>query len=102
MDWSRGDNLPNFGAGNVDFNANCFPSSTTGNNGLPVNNARCVQIWNGVLQPSPTISPLAADTTDYRGQGAGTICTYTYRDDDDTVRRFTYNAANGQIAVINP
>lgn len=96
------DNLPIFGAGNVDFNANCLPSSTNGNNNLTVNAARCLQVWNGILSPAPSISTTAVDTTDYRAQGGGSTCTYTYRDDDDTLRRFSYNAATGRIAVVNP
>lgn len=96
------DNLPNFGAGTVDFNSSCLPSSTNGNNNLNVNANRCLQVWNGVLLPAPSISTPAAGATEYRAQGGGTTCTYTYREDDDTPRRFTYNAATGQIAVINP
>ena len=96
------DNLPNFGAGTVDFNPNCFPSSTNGNNNLNVNANRCLQVWNGILSPAPSISTPAVDTTDYRAQGGGTICTYTYRKDAVTVRRFTYNAATGTIIATNP
>jgi len=96
------DNLPNFGAGTVDFNSNCLPSSTNGNNNLGVNANRCLQVWNGVLLPAPSISTPVADSTDFRAQGSGTTCTYTYREDEDTLRRFTYNAATGAVAVINP
>jgi prepilin-type N-terminal cleavage/methylation domain-containing protein len=96
------DNLPILGAGNVDFNGNCLPASTNGTNSLNVNAARCVQVWNGIFQPAPSISTPANDTTDYRAQGGGTTCTYTYREDADTLRRFTYNAATGTINVINP
>jgi prepilin-type N-terminal cleavage/methylation domain-containing protein len=96
------DNLTSFGAGNVDFNANCLPASTNGINNLNVNANRCLQIWNGILLPAPSISTPAVDTTDYRAQGGGTICTYTYRKDAGTVRRFTYNAATGAISVTNP
>lgn len=95
------DNLPAFGAGNVDFNANCYPSSTNGNNNLNVNAARCMQVWNGLLANAPSISTPANDDTEYRAQASGTSCAYTYRD-DETLRRFTYNAANGFIAVTNP
>jgi len=96
------DDLPVFGTGNVDFNANCFPSSTSGNNNLNINANRCIQVWNGILSPAPTISTPAVDTTDFRAQGGGTTCSYTYRDDTDTLRRFTYNAATGAISVVNP
>jgi prepilin-type N-terminal cleavage/methylation domain-containing protein len=96
------DNLPAFGAGVVDFNANCLPASTNGNNNLNINAARCLQVWNGILLPAPSISTPATDTTEYRAQGGGTTCTYTYREDTDTLRRFTYNAATGAVNVINP
>jgi prepilin-type N-terminal cleavage/methylation domain-containing protein len=96
------DNLPIFGAGNVDFNANCLPASTNGTNTLTVNAARCLQIWNGILLPAPSISTPATDTTEYRAQGGGTVCTYTYRRDPDTVRLFTYNAATGAVNATNP
>jgi len=96
------DNLPIFGAGNVDFNPNCFPSSTNGNNSLTVNGNRCMQIWNGLLSPAPPISTPVSDDTDYRAQGGGTTCRYSYRRDTDTLRRFTYNAATGASSVTNP
>jgi prepilin-type N-terminal cleavage/methylation domain-containing protein len=95
------DNLPILGAGNVDFNANCFPSSTNGNNGN-VNGNRCLQVWNGILSPAPSISTPLNGTTDYRAQGGGTTCTYTYRQDTATLRRFTYSTATGAIVVTNP
>jgi prepilin-type N-terminal cleavage/methylation domain-containing protein len=101
LDYAGRDNLGIFGAANLDFNANCFPSATGGSNNLNVNNGRCVQVWNGILQPAPTVSAPVNDDTDFRAQGSGTVCTYTYRDDDDTLRRFTYNAANGQVRVMS-
>ena len=96
------DNLPGFGEGNLDFNPNCLPSSTNGNNNLNVNGNRCLQIWNGILSPAPSISTPANDDTDFRAQGGGTTCTFTYRNDPDTLRRFTYSAATGAITIINP
>lgn len=95
------DNLPGFGSGVVDFNSNCYPSSTNGNNGN-VNANRCVQVWKGVLSLAPSISTPASGTTEYRAQGGGTTCTYTYRKDTSSVRRFTYSTATGAIVVTNP
>ena len=95
------DNLPGFGTGIVDFNPSCYPSSTNGNNGN-VNGNRCLQVWNGVLALAPSISTGAGGTTDYRSQGGGTTCTYTYRKDTATVRRFTYSTLNGAIVLTNP
>jgi prepilin-type N-terminal cleavage/methylation domain-containing protein len=101
-DYAGLDNLPAFGAGNVDFNANCLPASTGGNNTFNVSAARCMQIWNGVLSPAPTISTPAAGTTEYRAQVLGGACMFTYRDDADTLRRFTYHPQTGAIVVTNP
>ncbi len=96
------DNLPRFGDGRVDFNANCFPSSTNGNNGN-VNANRCLQVWNGVLALAPSISTPVNGTTEYRAQGGGTTCTFTYRRDADTLRRFTYSTATGDVTIVaNP
>ena len=101
--YAGSDNLPSFGDGNVDFNGNCFPASTNGNNNSNINANRCAQVWNGVLALAPSISTPANDTTDYRAQGGGTTCTYTYRDDTDTLRRFTYNSATGDVVIVaNP
>jgi prepilin-type N-terminal cleavage/methylation domain-containing protein len=99
-DYAGKDNLPTFGAGNVDLNANCYPSSTNGNNGN-VNANRCAQIWIGVLALAPTISTPANDSTDYRAQGSGTTCSYTYRNDPDDLRRFTYSTATGDVQVLS-
>ena len=96
------DNLPSFGAGDVDFNGNCFPSSTNGNNNLNVNGNRCRQVWSGLLSPAPSISTLALDDTDYRAQGGGTVCRYTYRRDTGVLRRIFYDAATGEVSVTNP
>ena len=40
--------------------------------------------------------------TDYRAQGSGKVCTYTFRHDTSTTRRFTYNSASGAVVLTNP
>ncbi len=100
-DFDSQDNLPEFGNGNVDFNTNCYPSSTNGNNGN-VNANRCRQVWDGVLIAAPSISnPVNDPNTDYRSQGGGTTCTFTYRKDPPILRRFTYNTATGRVVVVS-
>lgn len=92
------DNLPTFGSGIVDFNARCLPASTNGNNGN-FNAARCMQVWNGILDAAPTISTRAVDAgTYFRAQGRGATCTYSYRRDSVT-RRFIYNGNTGAVIV---
>ena len=93
------DNMPGFGTGTVDFHASCYPSDTAGSNGN-VNANRCRDIWNGILAIRPSISTPATDTTDYRAQGSGAVCTYTYR--RAAGRRFTYNVTTGAVVITNP
>lgn len=101
-------NLPGYGAGNVDFNANCLPSRTNGNLtnvNATANANRCRQVWDSVLAVRPSISTLATDpATEYRAQGSGATntCTYTYRKDASTTRRITYGMTTGVVAAINP
>jgi MSHA pilin protein MshB len=99
-------NLPGYGTGIVDFNANCLPSRTNGtvaNVNANANANRCLQVWNGVLAVRPPISTLATDpNTDYRSQGSGTTCTYTYRKDTATTRLFTYSLSTGAVVATNP
>ncbi len=100
-DFDGNDNMTGLGNGTVDFNASCFPSSTNGNNGN-VNANRCLQIWNGILAGAPSISTPATDpSTDYRAQGGGTTCTFTYRRDTSALRRFTYNTSNGDVLIVS-
>lgn len=96
------DNIPGFGAGNVDVNAAGFPTDTSNVNSISGSAARCMRVWNGILDNPPSIGTAAATTADYRATAAGEICTYTYRKDSTTARRFTYNAATGAIVKTNP
>lgn len=96
------DNMPGFGAGNVDFNTNCYPSATDNTNTLN-SAARCIQVWNGVLSRAPLIStPVTDPATYYRATYATNVCTFTYRRDTVTARLFTYNAATGAVVITNP
>lgn len=105
-DYASNINLPGYGTGIVDFNANCLPSRTNGsiaNVNANANANRCLQVWNGILVARPSISTLATDpNSDYRSQGAGTTCTYTYRKDTATSRRFTYSLSTGAVIATNP
>lgn len=97
------DNVINFGLGNVDVNASGWPTDTS--NGNTINGqARCVRVWTGILDPSPSISQLSQSAldTDFKASRAGQTCTYTYQR-DSVVRSFTYNATLGSVtSVINP
>lgn len=94
------DNIPSFGSGNVDVNANGFPTDTANSNVIGGNATRCVNVWNGILFNPPSVS--TGTTADYRATAAGEVCTYAYQRNLPTVRSFTYNATTGAIAVTNP
>ena len=93
------DDVAGFGADDVDSNANGWPVSTNGNNGNP-NGARCIQIWNGVMQTPPTVA--TGTTQDYQATAAGSVCTYTYQLDTAVTRSITYDVSNGTVASNNP
>jgi prepilin-type N-terminal cleavage/methylation domain-containing protein len=96
-------NMPGFGNGNVDFNSACYPvdtAGTVGNVNANRNANRCLNIWNGILAARPSISTPATGTTDYRAQGSGQVCTYTYR--RTAGRFFTYNVTTGVVTLTNP
>lgn len=86
----------------IDVNANGYPTDTSNANAITGSAARCMRVWNGILMNPPSIGTAAATTADYRATAAGEVCTYTYRRDSSTVRRFTYNATTGAIVITNP
>lgn len=99
--WFGRDNMPGYADGTVDFSPTCLPASTNNANG-PVNNARCIQIWNAILATAPSINAGAALDTEFRGQGSGNLCTYTYKQDPLVIRSFTYSTQTGAIVINNP
>ena len=96
------DNIPGFGAGNVDTNAAGYPTDTSNVNSISGSAARCMRVWNGILLNPPSCGTGSTTTADYRATVSGEICTYTYRRDAATTRRFTYNALTGAVVVTNP
>lgn len=99
--WFGQDNMPGYGDGDVDFSPSCLPASTNNANG-PVNNARCIQIWNAILATPPSIDAGAGLDTVFRGQGSGNVCTYAYKQDPLVSRGFTYSTQTGAVVVNNP
>ena len=96
------DNLPGYADATVDFNAACFPTDTLGNaNTIAGNASRCVNVWKGILLQAPSITT-SGSGVDFAATAQGNRCTYTYRGDTSTTRRFVYNSATGQIAITNP
>ncbi|MNQ11349.1 Fimbrial protein precursor [compost metagenome] len=99
-------NVTGFGANDVDVNASGWPISAVSDSAANPNAARCVEVWDAVLQGSaPSVDNGANVTTDYRATAAGGICTYTYlldgRDAAGTtpLRTIVYNSTTGAVTT---
>ena len=87
------DNLGNFGAANIDTNADGWPVAIDGSN--TINSLQdCLDIWNNVMQNPPT---LGAVPNDYTPTRAGQVCTYTYN--AVNTMNIVYTATTGTVAV---
>jgi MSHA pilin protein MshB len=100
--WAGRDNLQGLGSGNVDFNANCLPSDTSGSNAVGANSRRCMHIFQGILNTGYTVDTSLGADPDFRASVSGQDCRFTFRR-DTVVRRFDYNPATGTLLnVVNP
>ena len=101
--WAGRDNITGLGSGNVDFNANCFPSDTSNSNVAASNAARCVRVFNGIMTSSYVVATTTASNVDIRVTLVGGNCRFTFRRDTSTARRFDYRSSDGTILnVVNP
>lgn len=105
-------NVTGFGANDVDVNASGWPISASSNSAVAPDAARCVEVWNAVLQGSaPSV---AADTSaDYQAAASADGCLYTYRLDgraagnaadadagnDVDTRTIAYNVTTGAVTT---
>ena len=103
------DNIQGFGAGDVDVSAAGWPTSTNGNNSTGVNNNRCQQIWDGIMQNPPparagNVNGALNNNADYAAQGSGTLCTYTYAQGGTwtTPGTIVYDTTDGSVVVTKP
>jgi prepilin-type N-terminal cleavage/methylation domain-containing protein len=93
-------NVVGFGSDDVDSNAAGWPVSTTSDSAGNPNNARCLEVWNGVMQTPP--SAAAGTGSDYQVSSAAGVCTFTYLLDTGTSRSIVYNSTNGTVTATNP
>lgn len=87
-----------FGDGEMDVNASGWPISAASDSAANPNAARCVEVWNGVLQGSaPSVATAA--TGDYQATAAAGVCTFTYRLDGRTSgqRSIVYDSTTGVV-----
>lgn len=98
-------NVTNFGANDVDVNGSGWPISAASNSTVNPNAARCVEVWNAVLQGSaPSVD--TNTTADYQASvvTAGE-CTFTYRLDGRAaasttpLRTIVYSTATGVVTT---
>jgi len=109
--------LTGFGANDVAFSANGWPTDTAGATSVPATAAgatQCAAVWNGIMQNPPSIavnatgSDWCAATPAVAGQ-----CSYIYLKDAPSAatcattatgvtRYFTYDSSSGSLALTNP
>jgi prepilin-type N-terminal cleavage/methylation domain-containing protein len=96
------DNVIGVGPANQDPDVNAFgwPTDTNGQNQIAGNAARCINVWNGVMRASPTISAATTGTQAWRASASGQTCTYILR--RDPTRFFVYDALTGVVTATNP
>jgi prepilin-type N-terminal cleavage/methylation domain-containing protein len=93
------DNVVGFGDDTMDSNAEGWPTDASDGNDV-VDAADCVEIWQGVMQNSPTVATTATEDYQAGAVDATNVCTYTYRLDTATARSITYDADTGAVAVL--
>jgi MSHA pilin protein MshB len=104
-------NVPNFGLGNIDVNYTGYPSDTTSidpaNNNI-VNDNKCVNLMNGLLEGPPTVTTSASAFSTavphtFRAQAMiAEVCRFTYRPVPTPLRYFEYNITTGRVTATNP
>ena len=100
------EDLEGFGDETVNISANGWPVSadtqtyTSPANGdnVVMNDARCVNVWEGLLQANAPSIAAAGTDVDYLASGSGSGCTYTYQLDNQG-STIAYDAANGEIST---
>ncbi len=97
--------LPGFGAGDVDVTAAGWPAGREGNTGPAMTTATCMELWRALLQGTPPAAAVGAGNSDYEVravddlQGGAADCLYVYR--LSPANRIRYDADRGEITVEN-
>jgi prepilin-type N-terminal cleavage/methylation domain-containing protein len=103
------DNLAGYGAGNVDTNANGYPTDTANANTIPNNGTganRCRNVFGGLLAGAVNVcgGSVACNTShDFQARTiAPQVCRFDYVEIPAPARFFTYNATDGSVVEVNP
>ena len=97
-----GDNINNFGAGNVDVSSAGWPVATDDTNST-TDAADCAALWEALLQGSaPTVATAAATGIDYVASYAAPDCTFSYSLDgsNPAQRTITYETDTGAVITV--
>ncbi len=87
--------VANFGAGNVAVNASGWPTDTSGTSTITL--ARCVEVWNGIMQNPPLADSAANPDADYIASFTSPTCTFTYQ--PVNTMNIQYNSNDGSVIV---
>lgn len=103
---AEADDVEGFGEDNIDVSEDGWAVSTDGaNDPANLTAARCVSLWNALLQSNaPEVATTSGDGVEYLASATGTSCDYTYQSDGLTgsdARQISYNADTGEITTAN-
>ena len=88
--------VANFGAGNVAVNASGWPTDTSGVSAITL--ARCVEVWNGIMQNPPLADSAANPDADYIATlPTASSCLFTYQ--PANTMSITYDSNDGSVTV---
>jgi len=101
------DDVAGFGEDNIDVSDEGWAVSTNGANvpGNGADAARCVDLWNALLQSNaPVVAASTGTDVEYVAAANGASCEYTYQEDGLTgssARQIIYDAATGEVTTNN-
>jgi prepilin-type N-terminal cleavage/methylation domain-containing protein len=99
------DDIQGFGNNQIDVSAEGWPTATGGSNDADMTAARCIQVWEGVMQANaPSVSGggdtdyLAAAQGDVDGNEPGDDCVFTYQL-NEAGSTIGYDADTGEVTT---
>ncbi|WP_415886261.1 Tfp pilus assembly protein FimT/FimU [Neptuniibacter sp. QD29_5] len=99
------------GSVSVVVNGTGYPVGADGSaptNLADLQDADCVEVWDGVLQGTRPVAssaePTSSNGVDYEAQGNGASCDFVYKSQNNAVspaedRVITYDSSNGSVSV---
>lgn len=92
-------NIVGFGSDDVDVSTTGWPTDTAGTAAIANGeHAKCVSIWNAIMQNPPTVQATGGGATvDYDATATANVCTYVYN--AVPTKSIAYSALTGAVSV---